>query len=167
MNRTAESYGRALFSLNISEDIISQCRQILESTPELAQALMNPAVTSQEKHRVIERIFPCEVQSFLKVLCDNGHMVDIRAVKEIYDECRLKQDNILEARLAYANSLNPELVEKLRQTIMKKYKKAGVKLIVKHDPSLISGFVLRIGDVEYDRSAKGKLTRLYRHLAWR
>lgn len=167
MNKTAESYGRALFDLSIPVDVIDECKQLVEQVPELLTVLSSPAITSREKHRIIERVFPVEIHNFLKVLCDNGHMGEAYEVAQAYEECRMECSDIIGAELHYANGLNPELVEKLKQTIVKKYKKAGVKLIVRHDPSLISGFVLRVGDQEYDCSAKGKLTHIYRKLAWR
>lgn len=167
MIRSADSYGNVLFDLNIPAGAISDSKKLLAENPELAGALSNPAVTCSEKHRIIERLFPDEVKNFLKVLCDNGRMGDIHLVGEVYEACRLESENILRAELTYANRLSPEQIEALKQKIMKKYGKAGVNLTVKRDASLIGGFVLRVGDEEYDRSVKGRLSRLYRQLAWR
>lgn len=167
MIRAAKGYGKALFDLNISKDIIRDCKKMLEENPVLVQTLSNPAVTLREKHRIIDRLFPEEMKNFAKVLCDNGRMGDIRAVEEVYEECRLNSENIVSAELIYANRLYPDQIEALKKVIVKKYNKAGVKLTVRRDPSLAGGFILRVGDEEWDRSVRGKLTRLYRELAWR
>ncbi|WP_130861556.1 ATP synthase F1 subunit delta [Bacilliculturomica massiliensis] len=167
MIRIAESYGKALFDLDISPRIIAECKALLEDNPALAEALSSPAVANREKHRIIDRLFPDEIKNFAKVLCDNGRMGDIRLVEKVYEDCRLEEKNILQAELIYAKKLDPTRVEALKQALKKKYKKAGVKLTVRRDPSLAGGFILRVGDEEYDRSAKGRLTGLYRKLAWR
>lgn len=167
MINTAESYGQALFDLDIRRDVIRESKRLMEGNPELVQALISPNVTHEEKHKVIDRLFPDEVKNFFKVLCDNGRMSEIHQIDKVYEEYRLKNGNIIQAELIYANKLNPGQIEALKQTITKKYKKAGVKLTVTRDPCLLGGFILRVGDEVYDRSVKGKLSRIHRQLAWR
>ena len=167
MKKTADSYGRVLFELGIPREAVIQARELLAACPELEQALSNPAVTREEKRRIIDRIFPQETRSFLKVLCDNGHMNEIHQVDEAYERNYLESRDIIKARLFYAGEPDEEQLAALKQKIMKKYKKAGVNLVLQKDPQLLGGFVLRIGDEEYDRSVKGRLDNIYKKLAWR
>lgn len=167
MNKKADSYGEALFEIGINKKIIEESRNFYKKNTALKEALCNPSVTKEEKHRVIDSLFLPEIRNFLKVLCDNGMMDEFTDIYRAYETLCLDHQNVLRADLTYATELLPEQIEAMKRKLEKKYKKDSVKLEMKQNPSLIGGFVLRIGDEEYDYSVKGRLSQLYNKLAWR
>ncbi|WP_206458845.1 ATP synthase F1 subunit delta [Anaerovorax sp. IOR16] len=167
MNKQADSYGRALFEIGIKKRIIEESRKLYSKNPALKEALCNPSVTKEEKHRVIDAIFSPKIRNFLKVLCDNGSMDQFEEIYRSYEGCCLESENILTAKLIYVTEPQTEQLEAMKQTLALKYDKDSVKLDMKQDASLIGGFLLRVGDEEYDYSVKGRLAQLYKKLAWR
>ena len=97
--------------------------------------------------------------SLIKVLYDNNriNLLDIIAIKYIerYKEFKGTQS----ATVTTAIPLNDELENQVLETISKLTNKKTT-LINKVDQSLIGGFVLRVGDIEYNASFKNKLKNI-------
>ena len=74
-------YAHVLSELGISGAAVEETEEILEQTKELKEILEHPVITKENKHDIIDRIFPEEMKNFLKVVVDNGK-VDI--VMEIF-----------------------------------------------------------------------------------
>lgn len=167
MTQSAANYAKALFELNIPEKYVQDSMNIVTEIRELSEVLTNPAVKKNEKHAVIDAVFDTGIRSFLKVLCDNGAMGMFSEIFEAYTEIVLNSRNMMKAAVVFAAIPDKEQIEKLKNMICSKYNKAGVLLEVKEDPSLIGGFILSVGDREYDKSIKGALGNLNKTLARR
>ena len=66
MKQTAINYGKVLFELGISEDAVETAKQLYLQSEELRKVLNSPIVTRAQKHRIIDKLFPQEMHSFLK-----------------------------------------------------------------------------------------------------
>ena len=121
----------------------------------------------KEKHAAIVRIFPPAMQNFLKELCDNQDADRIGEILEAYRGLCLEKNGILRAELRCAVQPTGEQLEQMTARLCRKYQKSDVRWTIRHDPSLIGGFVIRVGDVESDWSLKGRLKQLQQKLMWR
>lgn len=160
MTQAAINYGRVLWEMGLSEEVIGETDDILRKVPELKQALRSPVVTGEKKRRIIDRVFRQEIRSFLKVLSD---WQDINLWKDIFCtwqslDCEYK--GILMAEFIYAKEPEEEKIQRIRDLLCKKYKKKDVRLHMVRDPGLIGGFIIRVGDVETDFSLAGRLKQL-------
>lgn len=167
MNRAAESYGKVLFSMGMSNAVVESTKQLLKENPLLLDALTNPAITKEEKHRVIEKTVPREMQAFVKALCGSRAMDELETVWRTYEAYHSEKEGTVEVVLRYAKEPAAEQMEAIKKKIAERYKKDSVKLSGQQDDALIGGFLIRIGDEEYDYSIKGRLEQLQRKLAWR
>ncbi|WP_426350061.1 F0F1 ATP synthase subunit alpha [Alloiococcus sp. CFN-8] len=75
-----------------------------------------------------------------------------------------KEINRVEARLLYVTPPTEEQIIGIRSFINDRYKKEEVNLILEERKSLIGGFVLKIGNEEYDWSTKEKLRQIKAHI---
>ncbi|MFT4007720.1 MAG: ATP synthase F1 subunit delta [Lacrimispora sp.] len=160
MMQAAINYGQVLYELSIPETVIEEAALALKTVPELKRALNSPVVAKSSKHRVIDRVFPAEIRSFIKVLVDRR---DIGLADEIFEAWRSRvceQNGILEASMYYVTQPEEEQLREIKQTLMKKYRKNDIRLRLIEDPGLIGGFIIRVGDVETDWSLKGRLKQL-------
>ena len=160
MMQAAINYGQVLYELSIPEPVIEAAALALKTVPELKRALNSPVVAKSSKHRGIDRVFPAEIRSFLKVLVDRR---DIGLADEVFEAWRsyvCKQNGILEASMYYVTQPEEEQLREIKQTLMKKYRKNDIRLRLIEDPGLIGGFIIRVGDVETDWSLKGRLKQL-------
>ena len=161
------NYGKVLFELSLSDEVLNETRELLKNHKELLTVLDHPGVKAKEKHVVIDRLFRSEVGNFLKVLCDNGHVSHITEIFRAYEDLVLESKNMIRATLSFVSMPSEAQLVGIKDTICKKYKKEDVLLELKESPNLIGGFILNVGDIEYDRSIKGKLLDMQKRLLWR
>lgn len=161
------NYAKVLFTLEASEFSIQKTKQIFNENSELIRALDNPMIDKKEKDAVIEAIFDQDICNFVKLLCDNHNIDLINDILEAYETMELDSKNIIQAKLTYAAKLMDEEIEQIKAMICKKYNKMGVSLELKEDATLIGGYVLKIGDTEYDKSIQGALVELQKTLVGR
>lgn len=160
MTQAAINYGQVLYELSIPETAIEEAALALNSVPELKRALASPVVKKSSKHRIIDRVFPGEIRSFLKVLVDRRDMGLAEDIFEAWRSYVCKQEGILEATLIYVTEPEEEQLCKIKQMLCCKYQKREVRLRLAEDPGLMGGFIIRVGDVETDWSLKGRLRQL-------
>jgi len=167
MEVRAASFGKILYSLNLKEEEIKKSLQILSENTDLKKALENPAITREEKNACIDDIFPKELRSVVKVICEKGCIDVADQIFEEYEICYLDSIGILKAKLSYAKKLTDDELEQMKEMICKKYNKVGVRLELVEDASLIGGYVLTVGDTVYDKSIKETLLVLGKTLTGR
>lgn len=167
MNQTAINYATALYELSIPSEAVDETDALFAQAPQLRQVLSSPVTSLKEKHAAIVRIFPPATQNFLKELCDNQDADRIGEILEAYRGLCLEKNGILRAELRCAVEPTGEQLEQMTARLCRKYQKSDVRWTIRHDPSLIGGFVIRVGDVESDWSLKGRLKQLQQKLMWR
>ena len=83
---TESNYEKVLYELKISPETAADTAVMLESIPEILQVLTNPIVSQEEKHKVIDRIFPEELRNFMKVLCRYQKAQNAKEIFKKYQE---------------------------------------------------------------------------------
>lgn len=160
-------YAKVLFEMGTAETVIAESAQILEETPELLETLGNPVVSKEQKRRLIDRIFPKEIQNFLKVVTDYGKSGILQEIFTAYEEQKDEMAGILTAYLDYVVPPTKEQQQKMEQFVCGRFHAKEVKWEMKEKPELIGGFLLRVNGREYDYSMQGRLKRLEQKLTWR
>ena len=62
-------YAKVLSELGISEETVREAGSIFETSQELKAALVNPVITKETKHNIIDKVFSEGMRTFLKVVC--------------------------------------------------------------------------------------------------
>ena len=79
-------YAKVLSELGISEETVREAGSIFETSQELKAALVNPVITKETKHNIIDKVFPEEMRTFLKVVCDHEKMTIAEQIFAAYEE---------------------------------------------------------------------------------
>ena len=166
MKQTEIEYAEALFILaledNVTEEYAEHLRVIntlISENPDYLEVLFSPAIPLSDRLSAIDEAFssmPENIVSFLKLLCENGH---IRTVSL----CIAEYERLLKQKLntASANIFSAvELTEAQKQSVCKKLsdmtnKNREPRFIL--DPSLIGGIKIEIEGKTYDGSIKHRL----------
>ena len=101
MTQTANNYGEVLFELGIKKDTVEESKRIFSLTEQLHRTLESPIISKNEKYSIIEKVFPKEIENFLKVVCDHEKMSYIDEIIEAYYKKYNEANNILTATLFY------------------------------------------------------------------
>ncbi len=167
MKETSKSYAEALFSLALEHQCVAEYAkkleeidQILQENPDYAEYLSTPALPLSERLLAIEEAFgtsmPEHVVSFLKLMCENGHMSAIRsAIKEFF-RLELAISNTVTVTVYSGITLSKEQKEKLEQKLEAKYRK-HIHAVYREDSSLVGGIKIVMEDSIMDGSIKKRL----------
>lgn len=169
--RAAIRYAKAVLSLAQEqkiEDIINSDMKLIASTivnnKELKLALQNPVVRSAVKKSIVLEVFKnmnSLSTNLVDTLIDNKR---ISAIGEVASQYNVLYDQFKETQVAKVTTA-VELSDDLRAKVLVKLKELTGKEVEINsiiDESILGGFVLRIGDIEYNASVANKLNKLKR-----
>ncbi len=167
MTQTAAKYGRVLWELGIPEAAIEETLRIYQQEPALKQILENPTVYVEKKDMIVERIFPQQMQRFIKLLCKYSDMEYLEESISAYRMYANEHNRILNVELRYMTPPNETQMEGIKKFLCEKYKAEDIELHMIQDSSLMGGFVLTANGQEYDWSLMGRISNLREKLSGR
>ncbi len=150
-------YAKSLRAMKLSESAVSNTDDIFKTVPEITARLSDPTTPLTQRHSIVDKIFPEEIRDFLKILCDNDAVELWDEICEAYAAQEPETDNTqLKAILRYVTKPSAEQEAGIRRYIEHKYKPQDLELVLKEDASIGGGFILQVGEDEYDWSTKGR-----------
>lgn len=170
IRRFARPYARAIMDVAGSPQKANALRgellrfsDALRKSPELRALYANPAVDEQTRltitGQLAKRMKASELAGrTLEVLVRHHRVNDIDAVLEALAQYVNEQLGVAVAEVRSAKSLSPDEIQDLAQMLSTKVGKR-VELDVRTDPSLLGGFVVRVGSEVWDASVVGKINR--------
>lgn len=157
MIQNIENYLKSLFSANVSVSGLEDALKLIKASSELKAVLNDPNVPAADKAKVAEELFVPSVKDFILQLSKQGNIDDLEEIINNYISEISKENNVVSAKVFCVNAPDDKQLEGIKKFICKETgaEKANVE-IVKNE-NLIGGFVIDVGDKEYDFSIKHKL----------
>ena len=166
MTQAAIDYATSLRKTETPKELLQQVKDVLEAVPQVRSEFEDPTVSIEKKHLIIDRVFPKEIRDFLKILCDNMDFGLFDEICTAYDELGRKPEaKENQAQLIYVTAPTDEQLEGIKAFLAKEFHNPDMKLTLKEDKSIKSGFVLRVGTREFDWSEKGRIEQLENRIA--
>nr|YP_009391640.1 ATP synthase CF1 subunit delta [Laurenciella marilzae]ARW59784.1 ATP synthase CF1 subunit delta [Laurenciella marilzae] len=176
MSTIALPYAEALLDIATQNSSIddftknlSSISSILSQSRELRELLSNPVIDNSLKKEVIKKVFSNQINdhilNFLYILVDRRRISSLDAIIEKYLELNYRLESVVIAEVFSAVDLNESQIEDLVRQIKLMTRSSKVKLVAKIDPSLIGGFVIKIGSKIIDTSLSGKLNKISLYLS--
>ena len=94
-------YAKVLNELGISKEAVLEAGNIFEKSQELKAALVNPVITKETKHNIIDKVFSEEMRTFLKVVCDHEKMTIAEQIFAAYEELQNQAAGVKTVYLRY------------------------------------------------------------------
>lgn len=161
---TITNYAKVLLELGLKQEDVTEALEILEEHPELRKVLTSPVITEGVKCRLIDKIFPSPMQSFLKVACRHKRAGVLPEIFLEYRRLVERQQGILRARLFCVSYPEASCREQMKRFLKRRYGAKQVILEIQEEKSLLGGFLLKAGEEEFDWSLRGRLRRLEQRL---
>lgn len=170
--RAAIRYAKAVLSLAIdkkSATEVNEDMQLIANTisdsKELQVVLSSPVVKLETKEKTLLAIFGTSINNISKglihQLIENKRLEILRDVAKqytiIYDFHKGTQSAIVTSAIPLTDSLKETILVKVKGITGKK---VTIENII--DPSIIGGFILRVGDKQFDASISGEMNDLRR-----
>ena len=174
MSRAAIRYAKAILDIAqtsgkadaVNNDMKSIVTAVAEST-ELKDFLSSPVIKMDVKKSALSEIFSNvqkETNSLFHLLFENKRFEILEAIATEYIRLFDESNGIEVAKVTTAFPITPELETKVLAKIAEfSNKKITIENIV--DPTIIGGFILRVGDQQYNASVANKLSELKREFS--
>ena len=169
--RAAQRYAKAILDLAkdqnaaevVNTDMIDVSNTISNSQ-ELQELLASPVVKATVKKSALKEIFKDThtiTSGAFDVLIDNNRIIQLQAVAQKYTILFNEMNHVQVAKVTTAVPLDANLEAKILEKV-KELTGNVATLESKVDPSILGGFILRIGDLQYNTSVAKSLSNLKR-----
>jgi F-type H+-transporting ATPase subunit delta len=170
--RAAIRYAKAVWSLASEQNKIEETNTdmkaiatVLSENPSLEAMLVNPVIQNTEKVSILKEIFKFDNKislNLIGLLSNNKRLFLLDAITAEFNKLYMisKEEQVAQVTTAtpLSDALKKQVLEKVKEITGKD---ASVENII--NPDIIGGFILRIGDTQYDASVKNKLNVLKRN----
>ena len=175
MTQIAKNYADALYELardeGLDEQIYAQLREIqalMEENPDYVRLLSAPNLPKPERLAALDEAFSGRVHpyllSFLKLLCERGHIRELKDCAIQYRRRRNADLGILDAVAITAVPLRAELREKLRARLQALTGKQ-IELQYRVDPGVLGGIRLEYDGKALDGTVRSRLAGIEKTLS--
>ncbi|MGB5942586.1 MAG: ATP synthase F1 subunit delta [Leeuwenhoekiella sp.] len=169
-SRAASRYAKAVLaqaSEEKNEELIygnmKSIAQTLSSSKELRDVLNSPVIKADKKRDILREIFSDSqqvVKNLFDVLIDRNRTGILDDISEAYISVYNKAHGVVVAKVTTAVPLDAKLEAEILAKVKELTGSQKVNLEHKIDEDIIGGFILRIGDTQYDASAANQLDRI-------
>ena len=157
MSNNIKSYIDLLLSSNVSANDIDKARAVIKATDEVADIIDNPAVPLSEKEAAVNELFPPSIRETVLKMGENRELTSFDGVADAYLKELDRQSNIARAVIKCVTEPDENQLDGLKKFILKETGAGDVNLEIVKDESLIGGFIIDLGDKQFDRSLKSRL----------
>ncbi len=172
-SRAALRYAKAILAFaienNTSEAVAKDMQKLyalIQANNTLQIALENPLIATEKKLSILNSLFSEASESTKKLfslLADNNRLAFLAETGQQFLELYAHGNGEIKATVISVSPLSPDL----KQTLFEKTKifsHKKLKIENKIDPSIIGGFILKIGDMQVDASVAHQLKAIKRKL---
>lgn len=171
------NYAQALFELtqdkaDIRETILmdlSNFSEAINQIPNSLSFLMSPAIAKENKKKIVEtlkgKILPITA-NFLFLLIDKNRLNLLADIRDEFQKLINKSKGIVVAEVYSAGEIDVNTLESLKRSLEKTLgHNERIQLESKIEPSLVGGVKVRVNDLVFDGSVKGRLEQLKQKLS--
>ena len=173
-SRVAIRYAKAILATAQEQQAVDQVADdmesvytTLENSQELKAVLASPVISAELKGDTLKAIFgkvSPVVKTFLELVAENNRASHLDGValkyKQLYQELQGKQEAEVTTAVPMTPALEKVVMEKIKTLTDKK-----VELVSTVDQDIIGGFILRLGDQQFDASVANQLQSLEHKLS--
>jgi F-type H+-transporting ATPase subunit delta len=173
-SRVAIRYAKALLATAQEQQAVDQVANdmesvytTLENSQELKAVLASPVISAELKGNTLKAIFgkvSPVVKTFLALVSENNRANHLDGVaikyKQLYQELQGKQEAEVTTAVPLTPALEKVVMEKIKTLTDKK-----IELVSRVDQDIIGGFILRLGDQQFDASVANQLQSLEHKLS--
>ncbi len=174
MSRAAIRYAKAILDAAHTKGVATEVNNdmlliasTIDGNAELATFIQSPTTSVDIKQNALLEVFSglnAVTQSLFRLLFENKRFEILGSVASEYNKQFEEMNGVEKATVTTAVAMDKEMEAKVLSKILSfSNKKVVIENII--DPAIIGGFILRIGDQQYNASVANRLNVLKRELA--
>jgi len=137
----------------------------IENSKELRIVLSSPVIKGEDKKQALHKIFEGNsdvTKSLIDILTANKRIDLLGGVASSYVDLYNQAQGVKVAEVTTAVPLSSELETKVLAKVKEMTGSESVSLVNKIDETIIGGFILRVGDLQYNASIANQLDSIKR-----
>ncbi|MGB1201774.1 MAG: F0F1 ATP synthase subunit delta [Cognaticolwellia aestuarii] len=168
LTTVARPYAKAAFDFAVESGAVAEWLEMLSFTAEVVKnddikgflaGSHSPEVTSDLFIKVCGEQLNERGQNLIKVMAENGRLVALPAVVELFAEQKALYENEVEVEITSATELSEAYQVTLAASLEKRLARK-IKLNCNIDSAVVGGLLIKAGDTVIDATVRGKLDRL-------
>jgi F-type H+-transporting ATPase subunit delta len=170
-NRLSYRYAKSLLDLAIERnavatvsDNINTLQNALNNSRELLVLMKSPIINADKKTAVINKLFgnhfDAITKGFLDIVIRKHREAYLPEIVSAFIVQHKELDGVVTAKLTTAVPVNDQIIDKVKNLVLRQTGKKAVDLTTKVDPFVIGGFILEYDDKLFDASIQQKLQDL-------
>lgn len=175
-NKAASRYAKSLIDLSLERNALEEIKndmalldQVISHSPELEAILKNPIVPLDKKAGILENVFGNKVnevtRAFFKLLVSKGRSAILFDTSKSFVDQYNAIKGIVTANVTSATELTEESRTEIEAIVKKEIGANVVVINEKVNADLIGGFILKVGDKQFDASIASSLNKLKKEFA--
>jgi len=169
-SRLANRYAKALFELALEQKKLDEIGRdmlfisdTIDTSPDLAQMLKSPIVKLETKEMVMNRLFAKDTDPislrFMMLVAKKSREEFLAYFAKEFTEIYKNYQGLVDAWVSSAANIENEVRDHLLD-LLTKFTGKKVELHESINSDLLGGFVVRIGDYQYDASTRTLIRKL-------
>jgi len=175
-SKAGARYAKSLLDLSKEQNSVEEVKndmvffeKVVDDNSELEAILKNPIVPSDKKQGILDGIFAGKVhaitQSFFKLVVNKGRSAILFDTAKQFVQQYNTINGIVTAEVTSASPLTDANRAEVVGLVKKELNASQVLIKEKVNADLIGGFVLKVGDKQFDASIASGLTKLKKEFA--
>lgn len=165
-------YAKALYKLakenGDTQEIYEQLKPLsqgLKGLDDVKRVLLNPYIPNEDKGKVMLELVGAKpgssLDKFILLVIRNNRAELLRKIALSYVNLYREEHNIAKVEITTATQLPQDKIDDIVDIVKRKLgDKATLEIVQYHDPELIGGFTVKVGDVLLDASVKNELNQM-------
>lgn len=168
MTNIARPYAKAAFEYAVEQNTLAAWQQMLAFAAEVASdanmvAFLRSNTTATAQAKLMKEIcgeyLDSAAHNLIHVMAENQRLLALPAVFARFTELKSEYEREAVVEVTSGTELNAAQQEKLVAALSKRLDRK-VKLLCSVDASVVSGMIIKAGDMVIDGTVRGKLDRL-------
>lgn len=175
-SKAGARYAKSLLDLSKEQSTVEEVKndmvffeQVVDDNSELEAILKNPIVPLDKKQGILQGIFGGKVHaitaSFLKLVVNKGRSAILYDTAKQFVQQYNEINGIVTAEVTSASPLTDANKAEVISLVKKELNASQVLIKEKVNADLIGGFILKVGDRQFDASIASGLTKLKKEFA--
>lgn len=175
ISKAAIRYAKAVLQqaneMKVAKVVFSDMQSVyttIEGSSDLRSVLKSPVIKTNDKKLVLLKIFVNQSETtkrLIEVLIENKRIALLAEVAASYMDLFNESIGVKVAKVTTAVALSAALEEKVLAKVRELTGSSNVTLKNEIDTSIIGGFILRIGDLQYNASIANQLGNIKREFS--
>lgn len=174
LSKISVRYAKAIYLLGTEKGLLDQIKNdivlisnILRSNADFKSVIESPVLKPSQKIKAVNLIFKGKIQeltlNFLNVLIKNKREVSLEGICRMFLDIYSKEKGIKTALITTAVSIDENTSKMLAELLARAFN-AKIEIEHRKDPDILGGYILKVGDQQYDASVANSLRRMRQSL---